>query len=318
MSSVVFVVTGLQSATTCQKSDNLISAVVEDWNRTRSSAADLLTVELAINHYSRSAKSPLTKRVLLLVEPSVTWPPNKISNFHFYDFVFAANSRLGNSIEQAWFNTPSADDQFKNLPSERNDRFTVVAADKLSLIQGELYSLRRRVVSKFRQEIEVFGPGWDATTVMRLKKLLGEVIIWLRSGQKKSRFGISAFLFDKVPSKGEVRNKFDAYSRNSFALVIENSMELRTEKLYDAIEMGAIPVYVGPDCSDGIPKDLFIQCSPNLREIRAAMDAARKIDKSSWLETRQKWIDSDNYRESDEARMKAFLDHVAIQVSGTF
>ncbi len=318
MNSVVFVLTGLESATTCQKSDKLMSAVVGDWNRARSSAADLITVELAINHYSRFAKPPVARRALLLVEPSVTWPSNKISNFHFYDLVFAANSRLGNAIEQAWFNTPTEDNQLNNLPSERDDRFTVVAADKLSLIQGELYSLRRQVVSKFCQEIDVFGPGWDSTRVKRLKKLLGEVLIWLRSGQKISLFGILPYLVEKVPSRGEVKNKFDAYSLNSFALVIENSMELRTEKLYDAIEMGAIPVYVGPDCSDGIPKELFIRCGPNLNEIRAAMDAARKIDKSSWLEIRQKWIESDDFRQSDETRIKAFLDRVAIQVSETF
>jgi hypothetical protein len=150
-----------------------------------------------------------------------------------------------------------------------------------------------------------------------LKKLLGEVLIWLRSGQKISLFGILSYFVEKVHSRGEVKNKFDAYSLNSFALVIENSMELRTEKLYDAIEMGAIPVYVGPDCSDGIPKELFIRCGPNLNEIRAAMDAARKIDKSSWLEIRQKWIESDDFRQSDETRMKAFLDRVAIQVSET-
>lgn len=314
---VVFKLTGLESATTCQKSNKLVSAVVEDWNNSQRTSAEPINVELSINHYSRSLARSAIRRVMLLFEPSVTWPQNSVGNFRFYDFVYAANSNLGNAKEVAWFNTPSEAEHFGHVVANRADKFTVIAADKLSLIKGELYSLRRGVISELAREIEVFGPGWEASLFQRLKKLVGEVLISISNRRLISMAGVRAFLFEKIESRGIVNHKYEAYSRNSYALVIENSMELRTEKLYDAIEMGAIPVYVGPDCSDGIPKELFVHAGPTLDEIKSALALARKIDKLAWQETRQKWIDSDDFKRSDETRMKAFLDRVALDIIGT-
>lgn len=311
---VVFKLTGLESATTCQKSNTLMFSVVEDWNRSHWTSVEPITIELSVNHYSRSLKSPAIRRVLLLLEPSVTWPLNKLGNFRFYDFVYASNSDLAGAKEVSWFNAPSDEGPFEPSQSDRADKFTVVAADKLSLIKGELYSLRRRAVCELSEQIEVFGSGWEANLARRVKKLFGELLISLSSGKPVSTDGIRPFLFWKVRSRGMVEHKHEAYSRNSYALVIENSLELRTEKLYDAIESGAIPVYVGPECSDGIPKELFVHAGPSIDEIKSAMTLARAIDKSDWHKTRKKWTESEDFKRSDVARMKAFLDQAALDV----
>jgi hypothetical protein len=49
-----------------------------------------------------------------------------------------------------------------------------------------------------------------------------------------------------------------------FSLIIENSLDYVSEKLFDAIQFGTVPIYVGPQLSEfGIPNEVAIQCEPS-------------------------------------------------------
>jgi enamine deaminase RidA (YjgF/YER057c/UK114 family) len=98
--------------------------------------------------------------------------------------------------------------------------------------------------------------------------------------------------------------------------VIENSLELRTEKLYDAIESCSIPVYVGPDVEDGIPRGLYMQAEPTLSKVLAAMESAMHIDIEQWKTARDNWMKTESYLNSDTERFNQLLrelsDHFEI------
>ena len=84
------------------------------------------------------------------------------------------------------------------------------------------------------------------------------------------------------------------------AIVIENSQEYMSEKFFDALFSGCIPVYVGPNLEAfGIPSNLYIQADANSSSLSLAMDRAFEINYSAWMircqsflansETKQFW-----------------------------
>jgi hypothetical protein len=76
--------------------------------------------------------------------------------------------------------------------------------------------------------------------------------------------------------------------------VIENSKEFLSEKLFDAFFAKCIPVYVGPKVENfDIPKNLVIQCDPNIVSISEGIRKAEDMDYDSWLEELNNWLNSD-------------------------
>jgi hypothetical protein len=67
-----------------------------------------------------------------------------------------------------------------------------------------------------------------------------------------------------------------------YAIVIENESSYLTEKLFDALRAGCLPVYVG---LDPLPPDLealVVRSLPNVPCVLAAMEVAKQRDRSNW------------------------------------
>jgi hypothetical protein len=78
---------------------------------------------------------------------------------------------------------------------------------------------------------------------------------------------------------GPVADKLQTASNYKFALVIENSGDYMSEKLFDALFSGCLPIYVGaPVETYGIPKNLVIQAGPSIGEIRQGIIQAQNVD----------------------------------------
>ena len=67
---------------------------------------------------------------------------------------------------------------------------------------------------------------------------------------------------------GRVAEKDVVLLDSKFTLVIENSNDILTEKLFDALLAGSIPIFFGPDLSDyGLPDNISIELRGNERDI---------------------------------------------------
>jgi hypothetical protein len=67
---------------------------------------------------------------------------------------------------------------------------------------------------------------------------------------------------------GHVEDKIVTGDKYRVAVVIENSPTYVSEKLFDALRSGCVPIYVGPDLADfGIPSGVTIQEMPIARAI---------------------------------------------------
>jgi hypothetical protein len=111
----------------------------------------------------------------------------------------------------------------------------------------ELYSERIRAIRHFAKtgEIEFYGPGWKAPRFPRRR------FQWKWCFDRKF----------KAAWRGTAPSKCEALSRYRFAVCFENMVldGWITEKLFDCLHAGTIPVYLGaPDIAAHVPPGAFV------------------------------------------------------------
>lgn len=115
--------------------------------------------------------------------------------------------------------------------------------------EREQYSVRIKAMSELSKfdAIDLYGKGWHRW--------------WSRSAFWKPYWKNVLPIMSIY--KGPCESKFDVLSRYDFSLCLENTiMEgYITEKIFDCLYAGTIPLYLGaPDISTSIPPEAFIDC----------------------------------------------------------
>jgi hypothetical protein len=232
------------------------------------------------------------RSVLVRNEPTVVSPKNRDSVVR-NEYALIIDVGRPSSISKNAMPWPQ---QWPSVASERADashrknRVVLINANKISFLPGELYSLRRACLLKL-DSIDLFGQGWNMSFGQKLKHYLSNLWIALKSGQRP-RFSGGKFFFRKCNNwKGAPADKREIATSYRFALVIENSQEFITEKLFDALFSGCIPVYVGPKLGEfEIPNSLYVQAEDNLDSIEFALESAKKINYIEWGVTKDEWL----------------------------
>jgi hypothetical protein len=169
-------------------------------------------------------------------------------------------------------------------------RIAIINSDLLSLYKGELYSLRRKVSTKI-PNIDLYGRGWNKNLVNKFKTLLLEVLKFLKMPMKLRISGLRFYFRKSFNYLGEVEDKNTVLSRYKYSIVIENSLNYVSEKIFDSLVAGCIPIYIGPPVSNfGIPKEFVIECKPNIESIREGLDMARALNYLEWQQNLKLWI----------------------------
>lgn len=131
-------------------------------------------------------------------------------------------------------------------PQLTRDEFLVMINNRKypAVSRNELYGEREKVAAWFARRglIGIYGTGWDHSS-------------W--------RHPISALRTKdlKKGALGTVTSKFDVLGRARFAFCFENmrSAGYHTEKLFDVIAAGAVPIYWGdPRITEAVPAAAFI------------------------------------------------------------
>jgi hypothetical protein len=237
------------------------------------------------------------KRVLLRNEPKVVRPqnhkPSLLKEMDLIVDVGRPNAPSGIRVNwpQTWNLAHVEGIQNQDLP--RANRFAVINAHKLSFVPGELYSLRRHFVNQSTQ-IDTWGPNWDATIWQRGVTAIKEFLIAFRHGAGVSLSALKGWFDNPNSYRGLSSNKLGTLANYRYSLVIENSMEFMTEKLFDSLFAGTLPIYVGPDIElFGIPSFVAVQASPNVDSVTNAMRAALEVDLVAWRIKTLAWLKSE-------------------------
>lgn len=129
----------------------------------------------------------------------------------------------------------------------KRDIFVVqIASNKEALSYRNNYRLRRYALKKFNN-IDLYGKMWNVGLLRVIKSRIDSLL----SGMKNHSFTNIPFYFGgglrKFPNyRGNVAFKSSILQNSRFNLVIENCSNSMTEKLFDAILFGTIPIYMGP------------------------------------------------------------------------
>lgn len=213
---------------------------------------------------------------LVMWEPDVTRPQDFAPrNMALYDFIFSPSHLWAKGDNVHLFNWPSNVLQSElngNSPVDfRNDTVVLIAGNKFSLIPQELYSLRRRYLKKNGNLIDTFGVGWDSNFHV-LKSMLKAVVVFLRS-RKYLLPSLDIHAFVSPNHYFGVAAHKSIMKRYRYSLVIENQANYVSEKIFDALVYGCIPLYVGPQLREfGIPDNVAFSLSaqkgnvPNLHK----------------------------------------------------
>lgn len=230
---------------------------------------------------------------LIRMEPSVVLPANfsKTRNRQFGKILTLGGQFSKHSGSLGWpLVWPNRKKIYEIGSSNRSEKVVLINGNKISLIKGELYSLRRKSIKSITN-LDLFGTSWDSSKYSRLKILIRNFIFALISFRLPRFSGVKLWFQSYPESKGEVDNKLTTLSSYKYALVIENSAEYMSEKLFDAFFAGCIPIYVGPNVENyGIPKNIVVQAEPNLKSIEQALETAKEMNFENFQQDLRKFL----------------------------
>lgn len=165
---------------------------------------------------------------------------------------------------------------------KRLQRALMIQASKFSFVRGQLYSLRLRIAAKDTR-LDLFGIGWHEQVHRRMLRLVWEFLYALRGRARLDFDCLKNFSLAPLAYLGPTEDKVFLMTHYKVAVVIENSMEFMSEKLFDCFFAKCIPVYVGPSLVNfGIPDNLYVRAEPNENSVALAITKALAMDYDSW------------------------------------
>lgn len=225
-----------------------------------------------------------SRRILIIWEPRTTnkkmYRPAVINR---YGSVFVPSKEWLTGKNIKYFNWPQrpAREISSALPelSSRKKKAIFIAANKVSTISRELYSLRRLVLSneKSNKLIDVAGPGWNQRKIYIYTNVAKQII---KNGLTASKLRNLRNLNPSISNYlGFIEKKNDLIRDYQVSLVIENTPDYVSEKLFDALDAGAVTVYVGGTLKNfDLPNTMAIQTHPDHMKIIQEIEKLLNLD----------------------------------------
>lgn len=172
----------------------------------------------------------------------------------------------------------------------RQARAVMVQAAKYSFVEGQLYSLRAQFVSS-DSRVDLYGFGWTASLIRTTGRLFVDLYRAIRGRASINLDCISSAFLRPLSYRGSTPDKLKTMSNFKVAVVIENSRDVMTEKLFNAFFAGCIPVYVGPALENfDIPANLYIRADANVGSVSSAVTQALELNYTEWEGRIQKFL----------------------------
>lgn len=251
----------------------------------------------------------------VILEPPAT-APLTYSRYHKspFGFRFAASHRWARMIDGEAFTWPQRirgewRDANLDLPSKRA---VFVGANKFSAARDCNYRLRRQVVNLLAEspdQCAVVGAGWTSSGGRQL-------VHGLRALAKSARFLAPLSLRQSLTVHGHfpesewILDPTDFYRSARVVVVIENSNDYVSEKLFECLRIGVAPVYVGPDLEEfGLPHEVAIESPPDIVAIRSLLEKVSPEMACGVVQAGQRWLHSDAAQAHDGERITRALAH---------
>jgi len=240
--------------------------------------------------------------VLVRLEPDVIRPQNFRADYlkHTSMVIDVGRSPLKSKSRINWPQRWTLEhlESPRIASSDRIDRFAIINANKMSFVTGELYTLRRIAAQK-SSDIDVWGFDWDMPWFRRASKAFEELLIPLKHGFGIKPAAIKGWFKSPLSFKGISEDKLSTLASYKYSLVIENSIDYMSEKLFDSLFAGTFPIYVGPNPVDfGIPQFVAIHAKPDIDSIMKAIEQARNVNLDAWRASVLDWLKSEGVEQA--------------------
>jgi len=233
-------------------------------------------------------------KILVRQEPRIVIPfnydPKNLTKFDLIVNVGKSVDGIENNI-----NWPQKIDlKISSQFAKSQSKAVLINSNLLSLDSDEMYSLRRTISYK-SDDIDLYGYGWNKGMKSNMKTLLTEVRKYIRHPLSLKVKGLKYYFRNQENYKGSVGNKIHTMENYRMAIVIENSLNYVSEKIFDSFSAGCIPIYVGPDLNEyEIPRNLYIQAEPSESGVKEAIEKAKKADYAKWFSELVSWFNSES------------------------
>ena len=245
-----------------------------------------------------SSTVPIKRRILVVYEPRVVIPANyRPSIRRLYGRIISMSATPDAAHldwpQRDWRASPPAS------PVRLPGSTAVVNANKLSSVRGSLYGLRRRVIERFARDrlpLTLAGANWErrgtALLVENAKSiayaLLNRELVDLREWARPVPTS------GTITHLGRVEDKDTVLLASEFAVVIENSAAYLSEKLFDAVIAGCVPLYVGPPLAlYGIPDSIAVILPQRAEAFTEAVRSLTADEKRAVLRAGRTWLADD-------------------------
>lgn len=191
----------------------------------------------------------------------------------------------------------------KNLAFTFEDsyfNFGIVNSNNVNLFSTSLYSTRRKMLNRISRsgfEIVVAGNGWDNSLTLWIKKHFIEIFRAFKTKTlvSPSKFYLNIRKSNNIKIIGRVKNEIELYSKVKYSIIIESDIYDFSEKLFNCLLSGSVPLYIGPDLSTvGLPRDLVLELPTKRRDFSSFLENLSNRDlyekKREYIEN---WLDSD-------------------------
>lgn len=250
-------------------------------------------------------KKRIEKRFDLILNPGGRINVNLISSFIGWPYSFNLNPSkpeigkysLKGVIEKAVSDNLFDFDQW-NL---RKNTLVLIAANKVSPTSNSNYRIRRFLAKNLSSdELHVYGSLWMCSFRVKISHRFRVMAYAIRTGYFPNIMEIYGNLFAQYPTfQSEPMDKHEIIKNYKFSLVIENSSQYCSEKLFDAIINGSIPIYIGPKSNEiNLPEELFINCSGSIHELRNLLKQITDEQCAKMLINMQQFIQSHHFVDS--------------------
>jgi hypothetical protein len=231
---------------------------------------------LIMNSYLNERKIGLSKinkhrikKFLILWEPKQVSPKlYKKSHLAKYDHVHTPSKSWIEADNFHLFNWPQGLVDAE-LESEKNwyrrkNKSILISGNKYSVMKGELYSLRRAIISKSYQKniLDFAGIGWKQSKLRNILSIFKSLIKskFIHISPNSLRYSNP----DLINYLGPITDKFSTQSKYKISLVVENSADYISEKIFDALASQNIVVYVGAEISKfSLNQKMVVQVEEN-------------------------------------------------------
>jgi len=294
-------------------------------NESKNSKSDL-TVFINYNRkYFRKTKRNQTKFVLIRLEPRAVFPiqyKKRIENK--FDLIITPGGQV--DLESNFIGWPykynldpskpdASSPSLKSVINEaisegffeidkwhaKKDAVVLVAANKVSPTSKSNYSIRRHLAKNLSpQLLYVYGPLWQASIIHLIVHRTRVMVYSIRTGYLPNIKEIYGNLLVKYSNfVSEPKDKHKVIREFKYSLVIENSSDYCSEKIFDAMINGSIPIYVGPKIAEKyLPSSLYLRCTGTAQELTTLVETFTEKNSSDMLKSMKDYLVSDEFIEN--------------------